>query len=132
MPVCAPVLSHRPNGKGDGKMSELAKYSLTVHTTVYGEWAEGADEPETLNQDDELRVFDHLTEVADFLRNGGLTKPSESVPYTSRTWLSLPDGTQPHGPHGNYTGKTEAVTARAEDGFTEREWSAVVASVSAR
>lgn len=113
-------------------MTELAKYSLTVHTTVYGEWAEGADEPETLNQDGELWVFDRLTEVADFLRNAGLTEPSESAPYTARTWLSLPDGIQPHGSHGNYTGETEAVTAHAEDGFTEREWSAVVASVSAR
>lgn len=112
-------------------MSDKVKYALKLYTTVYGEWADGADEPEILDTSDELRVFDHLTEVRDFLDQNGLTEPSATDPHDLNTWLMLPDGTQPHGWDGNYTGRTETVTAHAVDGFAEREWVAVLAAVSA-
>lgn len=105
------------------------KYVLDTFTTVYGDWPEGADEPEVLNNSAGTEVFTHLSEVAEWLSIQGLTDPSESPNWTGRTWLSLADGAQVHGSHGHYTGETEAITAHPV-GFTEREWLAVLCKVT--
>lgn len=106
-------------------------YALTVWTTVYDEWTEGADEPEQLDSFDADHTFDHLVEVVDFLKSRGLTEASDTA-YSPATWLQLPDGTQPHGWDGNYTGKTEQVTAHRHTGFTDREWFAVLSAAASR
>ncbi|MFD9734402.1 hypothetical protein [Umezawaea sp. NPDC059074] len=108
----------------------VKKYVLDTYTTVYGDWPEGRDEPEVLDSSEGTEVFTHLSEVAEWLDIKGLTSPSESPRFGGQTWLSLADGTQVHGSHGHYTGKTEAVTAHNATGFTEREWVSVLNRVT--
>ncbi|MEO6733767.1 MAG: hypothetical protein ABIN01_21265 [Ferruginibacter sp.] len=101
-------------------------YTISTYKRVYGEWPEGADEPTVeLDCDAQEYTFDRLSEVADWLDKQDLRSPSSSPEFSLRTWLSLDDGTRPHGWDGNYTGKTEAITAHPS-GFSEREWLAVL------
>lgn len=103
----------------------MSRYSITTYTTVYGEWTEEADERPVLSTDSEVIEFDHLTEVAEYLSSEGVNSPSESAPYRLHTWLLLADGTAPTG-FGNYTGEEYEKSAHVRDGFTAREWVAVI------
>jgi hypothetical protein len=105
-------------------------YEITVYTTVYEPWEEGQDEPTQRGVDSVTHAFDHLAEVAEWLRGEGVQSPSESAPYRPHTWLSLADGSRPHGWDGNYTGAFEELSAHMSSGFTEREWLALLNSVA--
>jgi hypothetical protein len=105
----------------------MSRYRITTHTTAYGPWGEEMDEPPKLGTESEDHEFDTLREVADYLESEGLSQPSQDPgPYNLHTWMTLPDGSRPHGSHGNYTGETEEMSAHQADGFTERTWNAVL------
>ena len=119
------VADHAARLMADEHAATHPRYSITVYTTTYGEWEEGADERPVLDTDSEVIEFDHLTEVAEYLSTEGVDSPSESAPYRLHTWLSLAAGTAPTA-FGNYTGEDYAKSAHVGHGFTAREWVAVV------
>lgn len=100
-------------------------FTLNTYTNVYAPGEERADDREKVREDSGTEEFEHLTDVADWLRKHGLQSPSVSPgPYNLHTWLS--EVTSYEHP---YTGELTEVSAHAGEGFTERTWSAVVRAV---
>lgn len=102
----------------------MFKYTLDTYTTVYGPWEDGADERERISEDYDHEEFEHLSEVANWLRKFGYQSPSQSAPYGVRTWLSEVD------PYEHpYNDTLTETSVHAGDGFDDRTWPAVVRAV---
>ena len=104
------------------------KYEIETYTAYYpppdGEGEYCPDKPDEWS---EIHQFDHLVEVAEWLRNNGITYPSVSPlnTWNGHAWLYAETYEDP------YTGVREEVTAHrvTGDGFTDREWLALLHSV---
>lgn len=104
-------------------------YTLTVNTQLYAPLNEGGDDLSLVDDWTDVHEFDHLVDVAYWLEREGIQSPSVSSPgrdlrYTLNDWLTDVD------PYDHpYNAILETRTAHAGDGFTEREWNALVHSV---
>ena len=95
------------------------KYSLRCYTRVYAPWKEGQDEPEVINEREDIMRFDHIIEMMHWLDNNGFTQLSSSDRPDRRTWVTSPIYIDP------YTGEMDEVSAHAHE-ISDREWAAVL------
>lgn len=100
----------------------MARYNVTRYVREYKPWSQSDESPRLNDSWHEEFGFSHLREVANFLVEQGVTNmcTSEVCP---RTWLIAESYTNP------YTGFFDEVTVSRDEGFTDREWMAVVRTV---
>jgi hypothetical protein len=101
------------------------RYAVTVCATEYGEWEEGADEPEKVSESDKTIMFDTFREIVDYLNREGAAEASVYPgPYTVNTWVSAT--------YDNPTAGHEDTTFHATHGLTDRGWNAILRTALAR